>query len=158
MKYSQQLKHKKWKSLRLSVINRDGNKCTECGSKEKLHVHHCKYIPNAMAWQVPMEYLITLCQICHNKLHETVSSQSLVDNTILPVNHKINKRKKSKINDVYIEGKPIRITIKKLRLLASIDNISVKEKTSLLKKEAKEANKSFGDYVRQILFNMNKHN
>jgi len=109
-----------------------------------------------MAWQVPMEYLITLCQICHNKLHETVSSQSLVDNTITPVNTKHTNKKKVKTNNVYIEGKAVRITIKKLRLLASMDNISVKEKITLLKKEAKADNKSFADYVRQILFNLNR--
>lgn len=58
---------------REEVLERDDNKCTECGGTEKLVIHHIdgkgyksvgfKNMNNKI------ENLITLCKTCHDKLH-----------------------------------------------------------------------------------------
>lgn len=34
-----------------------------------LHVHHLKYLRGKMIWEVPLFYLVTLCEDCHSKEH-----------------------------------------------------------------------------------------
>lgn len=65
-----QYKHPKWQKLRLLVFQRDEFKCTKCGETEKmLHAHHLKYIDNVPIWDVPIDYIITLCEDCHSDEH-----------------------------------------------------------------------------------------
>lgn len=58
------IKSIKWS---LAVRNRDGNKCTRCGTMENLHAHHI------VPWRVSEELRyeisngITLCNSCHHK-------------------------------------------------------------------------------------------
>ena len=60
-------KQRKW------MIERDGGKCVLCGSKESLHVHHCRpfrYSMTYLKWTLQMTNSmvngITLCESCHN--------------------------------------------------------------------------------------------
>lgn len=75
MSYEEQLKDVRWLSKRDEILERDDYCCQDClCGKEtmkyiKLHVHHRKYISGRMAWDYPNEYLITLCDECHSKLH-----------------------------------------------------------------------------------------
>lgn len=68
--YSEQLKDERWRTLRLEVLKRDKYECQLCMSKTtNLCVHHKKYVNNKKAWEYPLNYLITLCDKCHNKIH-----------------------------------------------------------------------------------------
>lgn len=68
--YRELLKDPRWQKKRLYVLERDGWQCQFCPDKEStLHVHHLKYFPG-MPWDCPDEYLITLCESCHESEEE----------------------------------------------------------------------------------------
>ncbi len=46
--YYKLLKHPKWFRKRDSVLERDHHKCTVCGSKKNLQVHHTYYVRDNM--------------------------------------------------------------------------------------------------------------
>jgi 5-methylcytosine-specific restriction endonuclease McrA len=56
-----------WKLQRKVVLKRDGYRCVKCGATKGLQVHHIK------KWEGEsdnfLENLITICSICHHKLH-----------------------------------------------------------------------------------------
>jgi hypothetical protein len=54
-----------WKSLRARVIKRDGD-CFICHTKEHLTAHHIK--PRRIGGKTNDRNLITLCEVCHNKV------------------------------------------------------------------------------------------
>jgi len=70
-----------WIELRDKVVDRDGHRCRNCGSPEKLEVHHWRPLPESCddvnEWGykeadcpliVPESGLITLCGRCHEAL------------------------------------------------------------------------------------------
>lgn len=62
--YSDKLKDPRWQKRRLKTFERDNWRCQLCGDSETtLNVHHIKY--GKEPWDVPDEYLITLCEHCH---------------------------------------------------------------------------------------------
>ena len=62
--YSEKLKDPRWQRKRLEILSRDNFTCRHCkDSQETLHVHHLKY--HKEPWDVDSEYLITLCEWCH---------------------------------------------------------------------------------------------
>ena len=63
--YSDKLKDPRWQKKRLEILNRDNFCCQQCfDSESTLHVHHRRYLGKD-PWDIPSEYLITLCQDCH---------------------------------------------------------------------------------------------
>lgn len=52
-----------WAELRPVVLERDGHRCTQCGSTENLHVHH--YRARRRGGTNQMDNLQTLCERCH---------------------------------------------------------------------------------------------
>lgn len=78
--YSNLLKTKNWLNKRNLILLRDKHKCRECKSDEKLHVHHKIYINGRNPWEVPAKFLITLCEYCHNKVHEGKEISSFFKN------------------------------------------------------------------------------
>jgi 5-methylcytosine-specific restriction endonuclease McrA len=65
--YSEKLKDPRWQKKRLEIFERDGWKCTGCGSTKKtLHVHHLFYFKDREPWEINSGFLITLCDDCHN--------------------------------------------------------------------------------------------
>src|SRR5215471_9953617 len=65
-KYSEKLKDPRWQRKRLEILERDGWTCCKCGSNtETLHVHHVRYLPGREPWDYPPEFLMTLCEGCH---------------------------------------------------------------------------------------------
>ena len=61
-------KHPNWQRKRLEILSRDDFTCVACGDKEStLHVHHIAY-DSGEVWDVPNEYLQTLCEKCHADL------------------------------------------------------------------------------------------
>lgn len=59
-----------WMELRDKALDRDGHKCINCGATRKLNVHHLCYIKGKKVWEVPLWYLVTLCETCHAKEHK----------------------------------------------------------------------------------------
>jgi ATP-dependent DNA helicase RecQ len=54
-------------NLRMEVLDRDGNKCVECGSGVDLNVHHV--LPEKFGGKTIPSNLITLCRDCHMGKH-----------------------------------------------------------------------------------------
>ena len=64
--YRRLLRDPRWQRKRLEVLSRDGWRCRECGAKDReLQVHHERYVPGGMPWDVPSAWLVTLCTPCH---------------------------------------------------------------------------------------------
>lgn len=75
--YSELLKNPKWQRKRLTIMNRDKWRCSLCWNKERtLHVHHLKYIKGKKPWEYPNDYLMTLCEDCHEhvefEIHKSI--------------------------------------------------------------------------------------
>ncbi len=71
--YQEQLLTAEWQSRRLEILRRDNYTCQKCGAKaadESLHVHHKGYVSSLLPWEYPDDTLITLCESCHQKVHE----------------------------------------------------------------------------------------
>lgn len=61
----------KW---RKRVLERDGNQCTKCGSKENLEVHHIAHWAEYPELRLIEENGETLCNECHAKEHEGLAN------------------------------------------------------------------------------------
>lgn len=68
MKYSEYLKSPHWQETRRKRLDKDGDACVLCGSKENLNVHHRNY-RNVGKEDVEND-LVTLCTECHTFVHE----------------------------------------------------------------------------------------
>ncbi len=75
--YKQQLKDPRWFKVKKRVFRRDNYTCRVCGEKYFLNVHHLFYAKGRKAWDYPIDALITLCNECHNKWHETEGIKTL---------------------------------------------------------------------------------
>jgi 5-methylcytosine-specific restriction endonuclease McrA len=73
--YNKLLRNPRWFQKRKIILERDQEKCRNCGGTEELHVHHKQYhiISRTGLFQLPWEYknkyLVTLCQSCHSAGH-----------------------------------------------------------------------------------------
>lgn len=63
------INNKRYGGFYYKVLQRDGYKCAECESTEKLCVHHIVPYDTEDDETVRMENLVTLCQICHSNLY-----------------------------------------------------------------------------------------
>jgi hypothetical protein len=76
--YRELLKDPRWQKKRLEVLQRDEFTCQCCpDNTSTLHVHHAKYFPG-MPWECPNEYLITLCESCH-EAEERMKSENIYE-------------------------------------------------------------------------------
>ena len=57
----------RWYRIRRAVLDRDGWKCSECGRRGRLEVHHVKAI--ADGGSNDLENLRSLCLDCHIAIH-----------------------------------------------------------------------------------------
>ncbi len=57
---------KGWNSIRKQVLRRDNLTCQQCGSKERLEVHHIVTYRNRKTFN-KLTNLVTLCHDCHRK-------------------------------------------------------------------------------------------
>lgn len=67
--YYKQLQDKRWINRRNQILKKGGYKCSKCGCKNNLQVHHKFYIKGKMAWEYKDKYLEVLCNECHEKKH-----------------------------------------------------------------------------------------
>jgi len=56
-----------WNIFRDEALKRDGHRCTQCGSKDDLEVHH--RVPIAAGGTNAEDNLTTLCHTCHVAIH-----------------------------------------------------------------------------------------
>lgn len=67
-------KDKRWETLRARILRRDGYMCQECKrygrAVEGDHVHHIFPYEFYPEYAYKSWNLITLCQRCHNKMHD----------------------------------------------------------------------------------------
>ena len=67
-------KSHRWETLRKSILRRDSYMCQECKRfgkmKEGSHVHHIFPAEDYEELRFVPGNLITLCQACHNKMHD----------------------------------------------------------------------------------------
>jgi 5-methylcytosine-specific restriction protein A len=69
------INRKRWERVRVKAKERDGWKCTQCGSMRSLEVDHIKPIADG-GEMYNLENLSTKCRICHrakSKLENIVS-------------------------------------------------------------------------------------
>lgn len=59
-----------WRSLRRSVLERDGYRCCNCRRRRELHVHHI--VPLARGGRNAASNLVTLCRACHERVEPHV--------------------------------------------------------------------------------------
>ncbi|MEZ5044434.1 MAG: hypothetical protein R2828_31360 [Saprospiraceae bacterium] len=68
--YKEVLRDDRWKEKREKVLQRAENKCEECGTHERLEVHHTFYKYGYEPWQYPLDSLKCLCRKCHEERGE----------------------------------------------------------------------------------------
>lgn len=61
------LKSNDWKRKRYVVLKRDNWRCVYCGARAT-QVHHKRYAKYNIGKE-PIEWLVSVCQTCHDKLH-----------------------------------------------------------------------------------------
>ena len=59
------LRTKRWKSLRMEILERDGFACVKCGSRGRLEVDHIKPVRDRPDLAYDPANLQTLCPRCH---------------------------------------------------------------------------------------------
>lgn len=78
MNYKERLEDARWKARRREILDRDMHRCLLCGDKDDviyghhavLNVHHLRYEKGREPWEYPDGDLVTLCQRCHQTIHE----------------------------------------------------------------------------------------
>ncbi len=68
--YSNDLLDYNWNKKRLEILRRDNNNCVNCSKNINLHIHHLLYFNNKHSWEYDNQYLITLCDNCHEWEHK----------------------------------------------------------------------------------------
>jgi hypothetical protein len=66
--YAQKLRDDRWRKKAALVRKRAGECCQDCGSTDRLEVHHCYYSSlreGHEPWQYPLSALRCLCRSCH---------------------------------------------------------------------------------------------
>lgn len=71
--------NKRWDNLRKTILRRDEYMCQECKRygrlREGSHVHHIFPAETYEEYRYKTWNLITLCQACHNKMHDRDTHQ-----------------------------------------------------------------------------------
>lgn len=76
--YKEQMNDPRWVERSREIMKRDNFTCQLCGkSHTKLNVHHIKYIKGKDYWDYPDELLMTVCEVCHQKIHGKYKSKEL---------------------------------------------------------------------------------
>lgn len=68
--YKEQAADERWRKRSREIMQRDKFTCQLCGKKHvRLNVHHIKYLKGIDYWDYPDELLMTVCEVCHAKIH-----------------------------------------------------------------------------------------
>lgn len=69
MNYDEFLKDPRWFAFRQFIFAVRGHKCEDCGSTERLQVHHIAYKRGLLPWEYTCNDVKVLCRDCHKKVH-----------------------------------------------------------------------------------------
>jgi len=58
---------KRWRVLRMAILERDGFRCTSCGCGGRLEVDHIKPVRSHPDLSYSPDNLQALCQVCHTR-------------------------------------------------------------------------------------------
>ncbi len=85
MTYSEKIKDPRWQRKRLEIFARDDFTCRNCkDTTSPLTVHHLCYFPKTDPWEYDGDFLVTLCENCHeNGYTDRVSSEGATDKLFL---------------------------------------------------------------------------
>lgn len=67
IEYQEYLNGEHWKEIRLKALERAGNRCQLCSSRNNLNVHHNTYENKG---HEDLKDLVVLCRECHAKFHD----------------------------------------------------------------------------------------
>lgn len=79
--YQKKLLDPRWQKKRLQVLERDQWMCQICcDSESTLHVHH-KFYTKGEPWDIPLNGLVALCEVCHQEETDTLkdSQKELIE-------------------------------------------------------------------------------
>lgn len=134
-KYYKYLKSSKWRLKRQQKFDQVGRRCEECGSLNKLHIHHLTY---DRLYVEKLDDLKVLCEKCHSEAHKIINKDK---------KRKTIVKKKSKKELIRIKKKNRGIEsaekskVSEISKMFSKGPIKVNEKY-LKKKDIKKANKN----------------
>lgn len=83
---------------------RDGNKCTECGAKEKLAIHHIKPWKDYPDLRFDESNVITLCVFCHGSIEGPLNANNGIK-TRFQKGHKLSQESIEKMKKTKRERK-----------------------------------------------------
>jgi 5-methylcytosine-specific restriction endonuclease McrA len=70
---------KRWERKREAILKRDKYRCRNCSrygkTKEANTVHHVKPVEYNPELYLDSKNLISLCSVCHNKMHDRVTDE-----------------------------------------------------------------------------------
>lgn len=69
------LNSKEWEEKRVSVLERENNKCQKCNTSDNLQIHHWTY---TRLFNEELSDLYCLCKDCHTLLHEPYWTKDLL--------------------------------------------------------------------------------
>ena len=107
--YKEQAKDDRWIKKSKEIMKRDDYTCQLCGkTRVKLNVHHIKYLKGLDYWDYPDELLMTVCEVCHAKIHgkfvkDIQTNYDIPNPKVIPVFNKLFEDKMfSKSNDIIV--------------------------------------------------------
>ena len=107
--YKEQAKDDMWIKKSKEIMKRDDYTCQLCGkTRVKLNVHHIKYLKGIDYWDYPDELLMTVCEVCHSKIHGKFvkyvqTNYDIPNPKVIPVFNKLFEDKRfSKSNDIIV--------------------------------------------------------
>jgi len=71
-----------YRDWKIKVRERDGNKCTKCGSTKKIHAHHIISWEENKMLRFEVDNGVLLCISCHNSLHKKGKKRRVSDEHI----------------------------------------------------------------------------
>ena len=81
--YWQKLRDPRWQKRRLEILQRDKFTCRLCADDAStLHVHHLRYERGADPWESLGFSLLTVCENCHEAMHQEQYGSSIVESLI----------------------------------------------------------------------------
>lgn len=100
--YKEQMNDPRWVERSREIMKRDNFTCQLCGKNHvRLNVHHIRYIKGKDYWDYPDELLMTVCEICHAKIHGKYSPKKSFKETVF-YNCLFSDKRIKKTNDKII--------------------------------------------------------
>lgn len=74
--YNKFLQDPRWLAFRQFVLDIRGFRCEDCGSTDRLQVHHLTYKTGLFPWEYTCNEVKVLCRKCHAKVHGIIDDNN----------------------------------------------------------------------------------